>query len=88
MGLMNDIPAQFVEELDKGHVMNIELDDNVRLVVGLTEVRLVHGDDINELLDEDVVRQLTHVLVTRDLMHRAGQHEPKGCDCHGDHNHG
>lgn len=86
-GLLADIPAEFVEQLMMGHFMEVPIDDGVRLEVSLKEVRVIHGEDSNELLDEDIVRQLTHTLVTRDLMHRSGQHEPTGCDDHDGHDH-
>lgn len=71
MGLMNDIPAEFVDNLLIGHELVVEFDEHTRLELGLNEIRFIHGDDSNVALDDEQIEMLLHVLVTRDLIQRA-----------------
>lgn len=83
MGLLNEIPAEIAENLEVGHTMMVPLDEDVNLEVGLTTITVHHADRLL-ILDADVVTNLTHVLVTRDLMIRANT-KIKPCT---DHDHG
>lgn len=84
MGLLNEIPAEIAANLEVGHTMMVPLDEDVHLEVGLTTITVHHGDR-TLILDADVVTSLTHALVTRDLMIRAGK-KVQPCTNH-DHGH-
>lgn len=84
MGLLDDIPADYAENLEVGHVMTVKLNGAaVKLEVGLEGVTLRTGAKTMPVSDE-AITALTHILVTRDLMIRANT-QIKPCT---DHNHG
>ncbi len=52
MGLLNDIPAEYAENLEVGHRLNVQLDEEVVVTVGLEKVTLTRGYDVvSELSD-------------------------------------
>jgi hypothetical protein len=72
MGLLDEIPGEYVDRLDAGNSMIIPLDEATRLEVGKDRVVYVHHD-VPAILDDDTVEQLLHVLTVRDLMRRAAR---------------